>query len=1006
MKQTPHRHTPTLRQLRHALLAGASILLCACGEDIVGGLFQDDTPIELSTSFEQMNVPFTRAIDYDAINKDGFTVNRDGHLDQVLVNLTDGTHNYGGDQTYTIQGTAGQVSKKIGQDKTLYFYQGYTSVDVWARYPHGTDNITTSGGHTYLTVAYDQSDADNYQKSDLMISRKVACTREQQKDGTYSVNEAQLSFSHQMAKIVITATVVTPPQTSKISNIKIKDIKLKQVKPTLDITPSFDSEGAPVVGSVSGTPTDILLYQDETGVTSCAGAALFPPQTFTHSESTGKLDFVIVDITYEEDGDTKTEECEYYFKDGGKTFQGGNTYVMNLYIGEKDVRLQDEYNVTGVALTQWQNDELRTDISAAAEFVLLTTGEKGMTVTVSQKERVYTGNEITLTATGDNPELVVQSNDASVGTLMYGRDYRLLYVDNIDAGTASVIVEGAGIYIGTLDAKFPISQKDIASQTISVDFTTTETYNTREHKPTPTVTDSEPTDTRRQRLLAYDYEIAYASTVNAGKGTATLTGKGNYKGTRTETFTIGQAEGKVTYSEPNLSLVMPEGHTFYYITSYTVVGDGQPQSIVSKNTDAIDNISLVEGSFNSSTKTGKIKFRVKKAVSGAKIVMTLKGTNYDYSKQDPNTTNTITITQGPKLPIEYVAQYDIGSFTSNGENSTCSFASDYESQHVAWLTWYTSNGGGAPIRALNKNEMTVSGVKYHIPSTWEWRSIFPANSNIYWGISYQKVMDTGVGFGVTVTNRGSRTTNSNDDGYSYGMSKEETATWQSDFYNDASNAYNYTVNGNTYYSGLSTGTYVNCTNVSNSFATNKTNSPDMTCYALRFKGTTYCSAWRYDWVWSDSETANATYNKKLTKNSYNRKSMVVRVIYLGPTFEYTNESNWQEELKNLSWTNADGVKIGWDDYNVNNGSDDSKVIIRRFPCVGARYYNDIACEAAGTARNTDRYEMNWFWSCSPFLGTANDANPQYQSVRLTYPFAQGDQNHSNCSFPVRMFKDK
>ena len=281
-----------------------------------------------------------------------------------------------------------------------------------------------------------------------------------------------------------------------------------------------------------------------------------------------------------------------------------------------------------------------------------------------------------------------------------------------------------------------------------------------------------------------------------------------------------------------------------------------------------------------------------------------------------------------------------------------------------------------------------------MPSTWEWRSIFPANSMIFWGRSYQRAMDTGVGFGVTVTNKSSRTLDSNDAGYSYAMSKENTSSWQSDFYNDESYRYKYP---GVYPTAQHS--YTNCADPTASLSTNMSNSPNMTCYALRFKGTTYCSAWRYDWVWND----NTDYYKNLTKNSYNRKSMVVRVIYLGPTFEYQNEANWRNELVNLNWTNASGQTLGWNDYL---NYDDSQVIIRRFPCVGAQHTKDWECENGkdDSYRNTNRFAMNWYYSSTIFLPDDND--PTYQSVRITYPYVQGDQSHSNCAFPIRMFKDK
>lgn len=54
-------------------------------------------------------------------------------------------------------------------------------------------------------------------------------------------------------------------------------------------------------------------------------------------------------------------------------------------------------------------------------------------------------------------------------TLVEGRDYEVIYTDNIDAGIAKVSVTGKGDYSGTMTREFTIN---IADQTLSADIST------------------------------------------------------------------------------------------------------------------------------------------------------------------------------------------------------------------------------------------------------------------------------------------------------------------------------------------------------------------------------------------------------------------------------------------------------------------------------------------------------------------------------------------------------
>ena len=116
-------------------------------------------------------------------------------------------------------------------------------------------------------------------------------------------------------------------------------------------------------------------------------------------------------------------------------------------------------------------------------------------------------------------------------TLVEGTDYTVSYSDNINAGTALATVTGIGEYEGTATAAFQIEALSIAYA--SVYGITNHTYTGSAITQTPTVKVNGKTLTN-----GTDYTIAYSNNTNAGTATMTITGKGNYTGSVTKTFSI------------------------------------------------------------------------------------------------------------------------------------------------------------------------------------------------------------------------------------------------------------------------------------------------------------------------------------------------------------------------------------------------------------------------------------------------------------------------------------
>lgn len=117
------------------------------------------------------------------------------------------------------------------------------------------------------------------------------------------------------------------------------------------------------------------------------------------------------------------------------------------------------------------------------------------------------------------------------GEVISNKNYRVQYQNNINAGTAYVIVTGKGTYKGKVVTAFEITantQRLFITNTIKA-----QNYNGRLLKPSVTVT----AGNKRLRKNT-DYVITYKNNLHAGTATVTVTGKGNYTGTAATTFII------------------------------------------------------------------------------------------------------------------------------------------------------------------------------------------------------------------------------------------------------------------------------------------------------------------------------------------------------------------------------------------------------------------------------------------------------------------------------------
>ena len=117
-------------------------------------------------------------------------------------------------------------------------------------------------------------------------------------------------------------------------------------------------------------------------------------------------------------------------------------------------------------------------------------------------------------------------------------DFTVAYKDNIDAGTATLIVTGIGSYEGELTAKFQIGTVDITSDVVTKDYSNVSVqyeYKKMEIQP---IVKMKQGDYNLSSMK--DFEVEYVNNMNPGTAKITLRGIGNYTGTITKEFTINK----------------------------------------------------------------------------------------------------------------------------------------------------------------------------------------------------------------------------------------------------------------------------------------------------------------------------------------------------------------------------------------------------------------------------------------------------------------------------------
>ena len=203
-------------------------------------------------------------------------------------------------------------------------------------------------------------------------------------------------------------------------------------------------------------------------------------------------------------------------KDGNKALTENTdytlTYLNNKDIGKASIIIKGIGNYTGTVTKTFNIKNVDTNNKTDISKLNITNIE----------DQTYVGIKIT-------PDVEIKTSNNKV--LVRNTDYSLRYYDNINVGTATIEITGIGNYRGTRKVTFKITPKEISTATVKD--IPNQKYTGSEISPSVKITDGSA-----KLVNGTDYNLTYSNNTELGDATVTITGKGNYTGTTTKTFTI------------------------------------------------------------------------------------------------------------------------------------------------------------------------------------------------------------------------------------------------------------------------------------------------------------------------------------------------------------------------------------------------------------------------------------------------------------------------------------
>lgn len=188
------------------------------------------------------------------------------------------------------------------------------------------------------------------------------------------------------------------------------------------------------------------------------------------------------------------------------------------------------------------NKNLKKLIAMAISIISVISVMTGASVSADTAASAGSGSNISYTGEAITPDIVLYDDDIQ---LVKGTDYDLAYENNINVGTATIIVIFKGNYTGERRINFNIIAKALGQDDVDISIIETQTYTGEPITPKPTVAFGDKT-----LAEGTDYDFEYENNTDAGTATVNVVFKGNYSGSSSTTFTIEP----MTVTEDNITI--------------------------------------------------------------------------------------------------------------------------------------------------------------------------------------------------------------------------------------------------------------------------------------------------------------------------------------------------------------------------------------------------------------------------------------------------------------------
>lgn len=378
---------------------------------------------------------------------------------------------------------------------------------------------------------------------------------------------------------VVDATPAAANDTTQIVDVDVASSYITDVKTNLDdVTLTVGEKATAVDFSLALNIRDYWGYQSECVIENTCAARI-------EDETIASLSDDLI-ITGLKAGTTKIWVTNPFGKEFYRTITvtKAASSVDNIVISAIPDQTYTGKEITPAVTVKDGTKTLKKDVDYTVAYsnnikvgtaTVTITGKGEYTGTATKTFQIVEETEVTVDAIADQTyagcalmPIVVVKDGTKV--LKKNVDYTVLYSNNVNVGTATVKISGRGTYEGSYSTTFKIVPRAISSVTVSK--ISDRRYTGKAIEPTLSISYG-----GKSLKKGTDYTVAFKDNINIGTATVTLTGKGNFEGTKTVTFKIlGEADVSV-------DAIADQTYTGSALKPEVVVRDGS--TVLKNNTD-------------------------------------------------------------------------------------------------------------------------------------------------------------------------------------------------------------------------------------------------------------------------------------------------------------------------------------------------------------------------------------------------------------------------------------